>query len=254
MSALGHYLEEEGVATAVISLVREHTEVMRPPRALWVPFMLGRPLGAPDDPGFQREVLLAVLSLFEEPSGPVLRDFPRDAPASGASGEAQEDEGAACPVSFSRPQPAGEGVPALAAALQEEIAQLRPWHDLATRRRGGTGIGVSGLSVEQAGAFLTSMLETRSPANPRADLSLGQMLKFAADDLRTFYEEAATAQPGELSAAALQRWVHLQTIAGEVLLAAHRAGLASEDSSVRLVAEKLLIPRAIIEDLGPGAR
>ena len=184
----------------------------------------------------------------------MLRDFPEEAPAADAPGDAQEDEGDGLSGELQPSAPAGEGVPALAAALQEEIAQLRPWHDLATKRRGGTGVGVSGLSVEEAGAFLASLLATRPPENPRADLSLGQMLKFAADDLRTFYEEAATAQPGELSAGALQRWIHLQTIAGEVLLAAHRAGLASEDSTVRLVAEKLLIPRAIIEGLEPGAR
>ena len=35
--------------TTGISLVRENTASMQPPRALWVPFPLGRPLGVPDD-------------------------------------------------------------------------------------------------------------------------------------------------------------------------------------------------------------
>jgi hypothetical protein len=39
-----------------ISLVREHTEKINPPRALWVPFELGRPVGPPDEPAFQRRV------------------------------------------------------------------------------------------------------------------------------------------------------------------------------------------------------
>jgi hypothetical protein len=53
VGALGHYLEAEGVPTTSISLVREHTEVIRPPRALWVTFELARPLGAPDDAALQ---------------------------------------------------------------------------------------------------------------------------------------------------------------------------------------------------------
>ena len=64
MGALGHFLEEEGVPTTQISLVREHTAAMNPPRALWVPFILGRPFGVPNDPAFQRRVLLAVLGLL----------------------------------------------------------------------------------------------------------------------------------------------------------------------------------------------
>ena len=56
MGALGHFLERQGIPTTGISLVREHTEVARPPRALWVTFELGRPLGIPDDAGFQRRV------------------------------------------------------------------------------------------------------------------------------------------------------------------------------------------------------
>ena len=68
MGALGHFLEREGIPTTGISLVREHTEVMQPPRALWVTFVLGRPLGAPDDPALQTRVLEAALALLDAPS------------------------------------------------------------------------------------------------------------------------------------------------------------------------------------------
>ena len=47
MSALGHYIEEEGIATVAISLIRPQTENTKPPRALWVPFELGRSFGPP---------------------------------------------------------------------------------------------------------------------------------------------------------------------------------------------------------------
>lgn len=75
MGALGHYLEEEGLATTQISLIREHTVRIRPPRALWVPFPLGRPMGEPGDTAGQIRVLTAALRLFEADQGPVLVDW-----------------------------------------------------------------------------------------------------------------------------------------------------------------------------------
>jgi hypothetical protein len=250
VSAVGHYLEDEGIPTASISLVREHSEAMRPPRALWVPFMLGRPLGAPNSPEFQRAVLRAVLRLFERPSGPVLEDFPQDAPASVELPPPDDEPGEACPVNFGRPRTAGAGPQALADALQEEIAQLRPWHDLGARRRGGTGVGMSGLSPEQAGAFVAAFLGATPPPNPRPEQPLGQTLKFAADDLRAFYEEAAAAQPGELPPDALQRWFYLETAVGEALRAVRRTALAGTDASLRLVADRSLVPRAMLQACG----
>ena len=81
MSALGHYLEEEGIASVAISLIRPQTENTKPPRALWVPFELGRPFGPPSDPAFQKRVILAALQLLEREDGPVLiEDFPDDDP------------------------------------------------------------------------------------------------------------------------------------------------------------------------------
>ena len=50
-------MEAEGLPTTQISLVRMHTEVIQPPRALWVPFELGRPFGTPGEAAFQRRVI-----------------------------------------------------------------------------------------------------------------------------------------------------------------------------------------------------
>ena len=81
MSALGHYLEEEGIATAAIALIRPQAENTRPPRALWVPFELGRPFGPPGDPAFQKRVIRAALRMLVEDGEPVrIIDFPDDDP------------------------------------------------------------------------------------------------------------------------------------------------------------------------------
>ena len=81
MSALGHYIEEEGIATVAISLIRPQTENTKPPRALWVPFELGRSFGPPSDSIFQKSVVRAALRMLEEGGGPVrIVDFPHDDP------------------------------------------------------------------------------------------------------------------------------------------------------------------------------
>ena len=46
-------LEERGLATTVIGLVRPHMERSGNPRGLFVPFPLGRPLGEAGDAAFQ---------------------------------------------------------------------------------------------------------------------------------------------------------------------------------------------------------
>jgi len=244
VSAVGHYLEEGGIPTAGISLVREHSEVMRPPRALWVPFMLGRPLGAPHDAAYQRQVLRALLSLLEEAQGPVLQDFPSDAPA--RAGVGRVEEGDACPVNVARPRPAAASDAGLALALADEIDQLRPWHDLAVRRRGGSSAGLSGLTADEAGALVCALAAGQAPANLRPGQPLGQTLKQACDDLRAYYEEAAAAQPGGLDAQQVQDWFYLHTVAGQALQAVRAVGLVHADPSVRMAVDRMLIPRAIL--------
>ena len=103
MGGLAHFLETDGLATTQISLIRPQTENTRPPRALWVPFEHGRPLGAPNDPAFQRRVVLAVLRLLEssDGSGPLLVDFPDDAPA--AVSDDDESSGWVCPINLAPP-------------------------------------------------------------------------------------------------------------------------------------------------------
>ncbi len=66
-------IERQGVSTASITLLPEVTRAVRPPRALSVPFALGYPLGAPDDPPLQRKLLRALLALTAEDDVPVLR-------------------------------------------------------------------------------------------------------------------------------------------------------------------------------------
>jgi hypothetical protein len=68
VSLVAAELERRGVATVVIQLLREVAERVRPPRALWVPFPHGFPLGEPGNPAGQRAVIEAALAMLEDPS------------------------------------------------------------------------------------------------------------------------------------------------------------------------------------------
>ena len=69
-------LEARGIATTCIALVRHVAEVVRPPRALAVPFPFGAALGRPHDEATQLAVLRAALALLDEPGpGPVLEEW-----------------------------------------------------------------------------------------------------------------------------------------------------------------------------------
>ena len=70
-------LERQGIATVVIQLLREVAEKVRPPRALWVPFLHGYPLDSSNEPEKQHAVIEASLALLEsvEPAPPILADY-----------------------------------------------------------------------------------------------------------------------------------------------------------------------------------
>jgi len=59
-------IEEGGIPTISVSLSREITEKVKPPRAIFPGFNLGHPLGAAERPFVQKQILrLALKSLIE---------------------------------------------------------------------------------------------------------------------------------------------------------------------------------------------
>ena len=241
MGGLAHILEEEGIPTTHISLIRTHTEKMRPPRALAVPFELGRPLGAPDEPGFQRRVLLATLKLLERPSGPVLEDFPDEPPGTGAE---DDTEGWACPVSFAPPADDLSDADLVCRALEQEIGLLRPWYEEAVRARRRTMFGISGRTPEEIARVIADVLvDPSGTAPPIEGESVAVGFKRLADDLRYFYTEAATARPdANTGDVAVANWLWGETTLGKVLVAIRDDAMDSEDPSFKALAVTAMVP------------
>ena len=65
-------IERAGIPTASVTLLEEITERVAPPRALFVDFPLGYPLGAPQDSELQSRIILAMLALLRESVPPTV--------------------------------------------------------------------------------------------------------------------------------------------------------------------------------------
>ncbi|MYE82085.1 MAG: hypothetical protein F4X36_09645 [Gammaproteobacteria bacterium] len=240
MSAVAYYLEASGIATAGISLVRENTAALRPPRFLWVSFPLGRPLGMPGDPSFQRRVILAALALLDAPAGPVLEDYLKDVPAP------PTDAVVACPVSF----PARlEGSGTWTAALRNEIALLRPWHVRSIERRERTTVGIADAPVEDLAIRLGSMLDATSGSAEALPRTLPQLqrLKRTLSDLLAFHEEAVTAQPGDMPWQEVRRVLWQESVLGDAILTLRDRFRASGDPGL-VAFTRVLVPRGALDD------
>ncbi len=237
MCGLAHHFEAAGIATVLIGLVPQHVAAMRPPRALLVPFEFGRPFGAPDRPDLQDAVMEAALRLLDAPGpAPIVATFEGDAQAGDAAPWV-------CPVSFPAASPATQP----GAALAAEVQALKPWFERAQAARGRSAAGASGLSIDQIVDWLPRFLSDPLPeAPPGGDGSLAGTFKLAAEDLKTFYLEAATAQPGTASSAELRDWLYGQTAVGALLLALREKLSQHEDSALRLYAAFTLVPEAFL--------
>ena len=76
MGLIAGVLEQHGIATVCIALVRSVAEKVRPPRALAVPFRFGAPLGEANDEAGQLAVTRTALRLLDETGPPpVLRAY-----------------------------------------------------------------------------------------------------------------------------------------------------------------------------------
>jgi fermentation-respiration switch protein FrsA (DUF1100 family) len=235
VSALGHYLEEEGVPTVAISLIRPQTEKTKPPRALWVPFELGRPFGPPSDAPFQKRVILAALRLLERERRPVIiEDFPEEDP--------RERPDPAWRAPFAKPDLDGASATRLAAALEDESARVEALYRRAAEEGRRTIVGLSGLSAGEAGRYMAFWLRGQTPESPSAEMSAPLTLRFAIDDLKAAYIEAALSGSAKPSTKQLGDWLWNDTAAGAAIFALRSMYLTSDDERLKAIAGLFLVP------------
>ena len=223
MGVLSQYIERlpddggAGIATVQVSLIRPVTETVRPPRALWVPFPFGRPLGPPNRPDIQIDVLRQALGLVDQPSPPALVDYPDT-----LIDDIPSEEGWSCPVTFPSVEPKTQ-LDSLKAELHTEAQLLRPWFDEGLRTRGRTTVGTSGKgadSISEMFDILVSFAVDAGMTIPDGyDHPMPRLLRYLTADIKAFYSEAVISKPGANfpSPEDLEEWFFLETVAGEVI-------------------------------------
>lgn len=209
-----------------ISLVREHTELLKPPRALWVPFPFGLALGHPADAGQQRRVLLAALDLLDA-EVPVLAEL---------AGEDEGDDPAtpvqASAVALSVPGAMGHQTGDVAA----EVSMMRRYHERWVARTGRTAVGLTEVPPQRFRG-LVRFLEAYArgeDADARErppHVSVPYFARYAIDDLKALYIEARFVMRPDDDADAVYRWLWGDTVLS-VLVRAVGDRMASSDDRV----------------------
>ena len=248
MCVLAHYFESAGFATVLVGFVREHIEAIKPPRALWLDFPMGRPLGKPNDPAYQAKVIRAAFALYAAPSGPVLEDFPETIPVNDGR------MGYALPVDLVLTTDDIGDVDALVADVQAEIDTLRPAYAAAVAARGRTTVGASELAVVDLAPYIAVFVKGGKPNSPRKGVPPIPLLKLVVEDLAAYYTEARTHHDAIDDIEMLGKWFWEETQAGRLVLCLEAVSLASDDKVLRQIVDlSLIAPRFWSEGPLPGS-
>ena len=244
---LASYFEEQGFATVLVGFVREHMQVVKPPRALWLNFPMGRPMGKPNDPIYQMKVIRAAFSLLDNPSGPVLEDFPDVIPVvNGRMGYALPEELVVAKDDIG-------DTDQLVADIAAEMEALRTPYEAAVAARGRTTVGASELQIKDFIPYIAEFVKGNKPKSPRKGLSPVPLLKLVVEDLAAYYTEARTYRDNIDDIELLGKWFWEETKSGQLLLWLEAVSLESDDKVLcQIVEMSLITPRFWSEGPTPG--
>ncbi len=210
----------------MLALVREHVEAVKPPRAVYVPYPFGAPLGKPRDPEHQHRVLGAALALLEH-DGPVLADF--DDP------EYVEQRGA--PEQYSEVAAESGSARRSDADPATETTRVRQYYTKWVQQHGATSVGVTGVPPSRFRAivrFLEDYADGKD-ADMRErppDVSLGEWIRLCSLDLRAMFSEAKMAMQPGVTSDEIHRWFWGETSVAGLLVRVKDRMAASDDETV----------------------
>jgi hypothetical protein len=194
----------------------------------------------PNDAGFQTRVLRHALRLLEVKNGPVLEDFPEDAPD--MKSKKDQVQQMACPVNFNIKKEPLSSTERLLESFSLEFFQMKTWYDLALSKNNRTTTGVSGFSPEESLAFISAFVKGDEP---NKDIpSLADSLRMVAEDIKAFYLEGLAAQPGQpTDSSSLADWFWGETYAALVINEVRKISLTQDSDMMKLLGKLLLVPR-----------
>jgi D-proline reductase (dithiol) PrdB len=217
---IARVLEEHGFPTVAITSVREHTVKLAPPRALWVPFPFGVPLGQPDQPAEQQNVIDAAFALLDANEGPVLQDFVTSRPEE-----------------YGIPLQASDVVVSEAVSkidLATEVTLMRRYWEQRYAASGRTNVGISKISPARFRGIVR-FLEGYAAgtiddfAERSVDVNLPSFIVQCVTDLRAMYFEARMQTHPKEDSRSRERWLLTETALGQFLNALNARMNASGD-------------------------
>ena len=122
---------------------------------------------------------------------------------------------------------------------------MRTWYDLAREKKKRTTTGVTGFSPEETTEFLSAFVKGELPKAKLKNTSIADSIRMAAEDLKAYYFEAVSAQPGQpTDSLRLANWFWGETVAALVINSIRRVCLEHKDKNMELLGKFLLVPRS----------
>jgi len=208
---LAHVFELAGLATIVITPMKDVAERTRVPRALYTAFPLGLSLGKPGDAEFQHKVIRSAFSLLENSKGPVIKEFPDKITISNG-----DQISCALPPRINLSlHPAADEAEALYAAYTRAYMK---------KNRTSIGMQISAEQVPEALQKFAKIVDGEHWAEVGfPNDSLGGSMYGTVHDIRSYYEElACELADGPISPWATEEWFYDQTKAGQLILEARK--------------------------------
>ena len=222
-------------------------EAIKPARGLFLDFPMGRGMGKPNDPEFQKKVIRAAFELFDVETGPVLEDFPETIPVrDGRMGYALPPELVLSTSDIG-------DVDSLVAEVQAEMDALLPDFEAAAASRGRTTVGASELALKDFAPFISEFIRGEIPKSPRKGLPAIPLLKLVVEDLEAYYTETRTHRDGIDDLELMGKWFWEETKAGRLLLSLEAISIVSDNKvMLQIVEMSLMAPRFWSEGPLPG--
>ena len=111
-------------------------------------------------------------------------------------------------------------------------------------QHGRSTVGLSGLAIGDCARYVADWLRGKAPPSPRDGFSAPLILRFAVDDLKAYYLEAAGSGSAKPSSLQLTDWFWNETATGAAIHVLREVLQAHEDERLRLIVSNFMVPAA----------
>jgi hypothetical protein len=150
----------------------------------------------------------------------------------------------ACPVDFTHRSKELSTNEKLLQNFESEISVMRTWYDIACKKACRSTTGISGLTSKEIAKLYADFITGDIDENDLNGKKLSDLLRMATEDLKAYYHEAVSAQPGQpTDAQTLSDWFWGETYAASVINEVRKICLKHEAKDLVLAGKLLLVPR-----------